>query len=137
MLEKTTSTKKKLSHNFINPKYPLYLLIILTFSIPAFAVDEEGRYTIYGQGTRSCGDYVDAVHEVERKGHGARMQWFGSYLTGYLSAVNYYAYGVSDVMDDKDVKGLERWLYNHCRDTPLDSYSDAIQKLVRTLRGLD
>ena len=54
------------------------------------------------------------------------VQW----MQGFISASGYYGYELNRT----DASALEAWMDNYCKENPLESFGDAVHKLVETLR---
>mgnify|MGYP000073642122 CR=1 FL=1 len=92
----------------------------LALLIPVTAV---AKYTIYGVGSASCGEWV-----TDRK----NGDWYskGQWMLGVISAVGYY-----DVYDLKetDSQAFAVWLDNYCQANPLNQINEGVYDLVREL----
>jgi hypothetical protein len=112
--------------------------VVAVAGVALSAGQASGReYVIWGQGSASCGEYVQAA-DAERKERPANAkpdtvydrnyQAFVGFADGYLSGVNAV---LSDGMVGKhsDHAGRMAWLENYCRAHPLSQYVEAVGSL--------
>jgi hypothetical protein len=99
-----------------------------------------GKYTEYGEGTVSCGTYVQAAERQRISGSSVRYLQFTGFTNGYLTALNWMAsaVGVQDgtyknIMQGTDLEGQMLWLENYCRQHPLSDFGVAVSELVIVL----
>lgn len=92
----------------------------------ARALDKNGEGMVYGTGTRSCEAYTAAR---KANADGPYSEW----LSGYLSAVNYYINGTYDIGGQMDATGELGWLDKWCQTSPAKQFSTAASELVQYL----
>jgi hypothetical protein len=81
---------------------------------------------IYGIGNKSCGAYVEA-----RRHNTTAALYFGNWLTGFLSAVNFEnASYYPNILEGTDIEGAMLWLENHCRSHPTEAFGIASMALT-------
>ena len=105
-------------------KYLLVAAFLVFVVDPAIAADSVGNYSIQGQGTQSCGTYVDERRKDE---WGAML--FGSWIAGYVTAFNLDVSGTYNIMGHTDMQGLLLWLENYCQQHPTELFGVAAQHL--------
>lgn len=95
----------------------------------AHSVDKKGEYTVLSFGTKSC---VKVLADFDEDGHRklANSTWVG----GYLTAVNKYAFQGKDVTAGTDSDQRMLWIVNFCKGSPLESLEGATAALVVELR---
>lgn len=99
-----------------------------TLSTDALAADSSGRFTIIGHGSSSCGTVVAAFER-----NSAEKYVHASWVNGYISAINEQVFNGKDLADGTDVEARSRWLYNYCKERPLEVLHTATQALVTEL----
>jgi hypothetical protein len=94
----------------------LALILILSWS-------SSYAYTIYGNGAKSCGYWVE---RREANDHWTMTQW----ALGYLSATGYY-YELE--LKEIDSSSITVWFDNYCGKNPLAAFNTAMKQLVSDL----
>ena len=106
----------------------LSIFIVLSVSF-AFAADKSGAYSVLGEGTMSCGTLVQSVHNAEN----TDKVIIGSWVNGYLTAINQFKYKRINVAQGTDREARELWIYNYCQKNPLDNLATATSSLYAEL----
>ena len=108
--------------------YFAFLVVVACWFLPNAGLAAQPKVvTVYGAGTVSCGEYVEAR---QSRNLGSVYQ-FQAWMNGYFSAVS----SLRPHTEPKDVKfgrndaALLLWLENYCREKPLVSFVQAVQKL--------
>jgi hypothetical protein len=106
------------------------LVVALITSILArncWAITSEGRFTILGEGTTSCGSWLQ-----QRKS----QLWLNeaAWVLGYLTAYNKLVWkGGSNIAAGTDADGIEAWIDTYCAAHPLDTINSAVEALTTEL----
>lgn len=99
-------------------------LVAASLCAPATqAVDGAGNYAIWGQGARSCFQFVKA----EGSDDATR---FRDYVMGYLTAYNMLSTDTYSVTADQPLTQIMARLAMHCEDNQLDSFDRALKIFV-------
>ena len=119
----------------------LIVLICVSSATPSSAIADS--YAVFGDGTSSCGEYIQAVEREQRNPQSPAYIndryyiGFSSFANGYLSSANLMSgfLGLKgDIGHNTDVGGRMVWLENWCRQHPLSMFADALSELVVFLR---
>jgi hypothetical protein len=86
-------------------------------------------YITIGLGTASCEYWTNARKKEEALGTTPR----GSWVLGYITAVNLFGPWSSDITQSTDTKGIWAWIDNYCAEHPFDSIAVAAESLVSKL----
>ena len=107
------------------------VLACLCAVLPALAgaADVNGQFATKGVGVLSCRQFVD-----DRSKDGEFRQRFRSWLDGYLTAVNRYEPGTYDAAPWASGEVFATIVERHCRESPNESYAQAAQKLILSLK---
>ncbi len=102
----------------------LKLNAILFLTLAFISSEALATPSVYGAGTNSCGEWVEA-----RKGG----DWYsmGQWMLGFVSAATYEG---RNLRDTKSVS-LALWMDNYCQSHPLDIIAEATVKLVVELEN--
>lgn len=104
------------------------LLICLSTSSLAFAVDAGGKFTVLSLGTNSCGDVVEANKKARtEKLHNS------IWVAGYLTAINERVSSKSNIAAGTNPAAWDLWIFNYCSSSPLQNLHDATAALVKEL----
>jgi hypothetical protein len=93
--------------------------------------DERDVYSVIGLGSAPCEYWTKAGKEGEDLGATLR----GSWVIGFITAVNLFGPWSSNVTKSVDAKGLWAWIDNYCGQHPFDSIADAAEVLVSEFGG--
>lgn len=110
----------------------LQLLILICWPAATYALDADGRYMLHGAGAVSCGTFVQAENGTLFDAAGTRQDML-SWAQGYMSAYNHLTDDVYDIFDHTDTRGIELWLYNYCQSYPLQTFPEALERLLKRL----
>lgn len=114
----------------------IILMVIVSFSIQVCrASDADGQYMVAGEGNDSCGLFIQATERGRNQSDWREWNKFNSWFSGYITAMNYTTNGLSDVLAGTDRLGAQFWLYNWCKEHPLNRYSNATEALMYELRN--
>jgi hypothetical protein len=100
-------------------------------------------YATFGDGTQSCGAFVQAFEREQRNPryptsiNDRYYIAFISFANGFLSGANMMGQslgGRGDIGHGSDIEGRKVWLENGCRQHPLSMFTDAVAELVLFLR---
>ena len=110
-------------------------------------------YATYGQGTVSCGKWLEGRSQVAGKttfdlsalsavegtailNHVMRMSWLHGYISGFnrWGPLPQQPDKVRDIAVGTDYAGYAAWIDNWCRDNPLENLADAAGQLIWHLR---
>ncbi len=104
----------------------IILIIALTLPVVGFSADSQGKFITLGHGANSCGKVVQAYQKDD-------FLFYGSWVNGYLTAINQFLYSGQDIMKGVDIAGRDLWIYNYCSKNPLNTLRDATTALYREL----
>ena len=101
-------------------------------------------YSTFGDGTESCGAYVQAAER--EKMNPMRPEYvrdryyigFTSFANGFISGANMMGMTVGqsgNIGHGSDVDGRMLWLENWCRQHPVSMFTDAVAQLVVFLKN--
>ena len=108
----------------------LFALIVgLSISAAAGAADEEGRYTTFGAGNKTCESW-----RVEREKGEPRAWQLQQWLLGYVSAYNNWVHKGRNVADGTNAKGMFAWIDKYCADRPRDLLATVVEELILNLK---
>lgn len=82
------------------------------------------KYTIYGAGARSCGEWVT---------NRSSDRWIdmGEWMLGFITAAEYY----NDYdLKHSDSEAFAVWMDNYCKQNPLKDLNSGAEQLVQELR---
>ena len=96
---------------------------------PQALPNQGGVYMTIGFGGQSCEDWTNARKGEETVAATSR----GSWVLGYITAVNLFGPWSSDVTKSTDTKGIWTWIDNYCAEHPFDSIAVATESLVSEL----
>ena len=105
----------------------MLLPVVLVLGATTGAALARQKYTTYGHGTRSCGDWLS-----DRKKQDWEALVKEAWVTGFVSGVGYAS---STALKQTDTEGLLSFIDRHCTDHPLDLLVEATTKLTTELRG--
>jgi hypothetical protein len=93
----------------------------------------QGKYTVYGHGTQSCGAWSAAGTAVrDRDPLGASKRYEQeAWILGFISGAGY---ANASVLRKTDSSGTVAWMDTYCAAHPLDSIGTAAEKLFNELR---
>ena len=114
----------KLNRKQLTRQVMMCMLVFASFSTVK-AADMAGRYLISGAGKDSCRSYVDA-DEVGKS-------YYRAWLSGYISAHNYYSEGTYSIVNKTTIDELEIWLRGYCFSNMTHTYEQAAKGLMRKL----
>ena len=80
---------------------------------------------VLGPGNSSCGAWTQDHANPSGLSYGEDF-----WVQGFLSAVNEYGTGVSNITNGTDAFGVSAWISNYCAANPLKSISEAADMLV-------
>jgi hypothetical protein len=83
---------------------------------------DTGQYTIYGQGTQSCGAWAKA-HDFERT---TDEIW----VTGFVSGAGW----MGSKMRETDFAGIVAAMDKHCAEFPTDTIAEGAAAVAKQLR---
>ncbi len=102
-----------------------WLFLSLANSSSLHAADMAGRYLISGAGKDSCRSFVDA--------DAVGKSYYRAWLSGYITAHNYYSEGTYSIVNNTTVEELETWLRGYCFSNMTHTYEQAAKGLMRKL----
>jgi len=88
--------------------------------------DARDSYTVVGFGAASCEYWTNEIQGTEDLEDTAR----GSWVLGYITAVNLFAPWSSDVTQGRDTKHIWAWIDVYCAEHPFDTIAVAVEALV-------
>lgn len=99
----------------------LAVALILGVSSPAFAADDDGKFS--ARGTISCAKWLDGKTDNTRKA--ANIWW----LQGLMTGMNIYVEGKADWLDYGEIEGVLLLFNQYCEKNPLHNSAQAIFEL--------
>jgi len=90
----------------------------------AAAADGSGNYAIWGEGGRSCNQYLRSVGEADERTR------FTSFLMGYLTAYNALAPDTYSALGTYSLQDALGWLDGYCDLHKIDSFERAVTQLL-------
>lgn len=88
------------------------------------ALDEGGKFLIWGVGTNSCEQWTNA--RIERPIPPVYMSW----IQGFVSSHNHYAEGPNDLGRNIQPALVTNWIDRYCSQHPQDLLAQAAEALV-------
>jgi hypothetical protein len=85
----------------------LAALLIASWPIGLFAADQDGRYTIYGRGNDSCGEFARNF-EMNAAGKPSGLFSDLGFVDGYLTAINELTDATYSITGRSDASGRDR-----------------------------
>jgi len=104
------------------------IVLVLSFAIttPVIAADKDSMYST--QGSKSCGEWVDA-----RKEEDWRFASLTGWIAGYITAYNKQTPGVFSILKTTDMKSISLWMDKYCQENPLNNLADGMEVLTHEL----
>ena len=99
----------------------LLILVVLVFLNPISGICEV-PITAWGQGTASCGLFVQARRTAQDS---AYKDWLGGFLTATSWLTN-----TENIAGKTDLASLMLWIENYCNKNPLKSFGVAAANLI-------
>lgn len=123
--------KLKTSHAALRPGSPAVrrlahaILVGVAVGVPglATATDGDGNYAIWGQGSRSCNQFLKTTEETEQKR-------FKDYTMGYLTAYNMLSDDTYSITGKVPLPQFLERLRLHCEGNQLDSFDRALKIVI-------
>lgn len=100
-------------------------ILISVSTSTVLASDMAGRYLVSGAGKDSCRSFVDADT--------VGKSYYRTWLSGYISAHNYYSEDTYSIVNKMTVDELEAWLRGYCFSNMTHTYEQAAKGLMRKL----
>ena len=107
---------------------PAAVALLVASTLPCFAADKNGKFTILSMGTKSCGEVV-----AQFKEDGQSKLVNSIWVAGYLTAINERVANRSNIAAGTDPEAWNLWINNYCTANPLESLSSATTALVLEL----
>jgi hypothetical protein len=101
--------------------------LLCAASLGSAQAAEPGKFTMYGSGSASCGDWLAARTEQSDVRHQVQLAW----VLGFLSAAG--GYDVRGDLRHTDSHAIAAWVDKYCRDNPLDIVAVGARHLVDEL----
>ena len=106
-------------------------------SMTVSAMDKNGRYFALGVGKRSCEDYVKfrekRLENFTPEQYEIADHVIEHWVSGYLTAHNFYVTDTYNVMGDATIDQLEGWLDNYCKSNQKKLFAEAVFAMVQSL----
>ena len=98
-------------------------------TVVAVASDPRGGYTIFGLGTKGCGELMESYNK-DTVFYGAAQSW----VNGYATATGRWNLTEKPLGDAAALDGMMLIIRQYCRDNPLDNLANAAESMaVRVL----
>ena len=91
------------------------------------------KYMLYDFGRVSCGFWLE-VRATRDKPLDNRFTQGREWISGWISAFNYYMEPSGDVTSGTDREGLYAWLDRYCQDNPTTPLAGAVVRLIEHLK---
>lgn len=88
---------------------------------------------VYDFGQRSCGFWLE-VRATREDPSDIRFIQAQDWISGFISAYNWYIHPGGNVAWRTDREGLYAWLDKHCQENPTVLFVKAVNKLIEHLR---
>lgn len=98
---------------------------VLTWASGAAAHDSTLASMVMAPGNSTCGTFLKDV-----EGSKVSKVMYVSYIEGYISAINMRVPGRADFFEHTDQEARYRFVYEHCRNNPLDMFINGIERLT-------
>ena len=103
--------------------------VLLSLGIqPVSAADAQNKYKLRGLGALTCSKYLDE-RRTDIKGTSRYADW----LTGYLTAYNFYQPQTFDIAPNHDANGLLTFLDLYCSKNQKQLIGQAAQAFVKAV----
>lgn len=102
----------------------LWMVAAACLSQAAAAADGAGNYAIWGEGGRSCNQYLVSAGKADE-----RMR-FSTFLMGYLTAYNALAPDTYSALGTYSLQDALGWLDGYCDEHKIDSFERAVTQLL-------
>jgi hypothetical protein len=116
----------------------LATMLVMQISGPAWGMDEQGEYFIFGPGNYSCSEFIGRYRraDVRRAANNQlnfNVEFGGSigWIQGYLTAVNAMTPGKIDYFVSMDSVDVIEWIASWCRENPRANLYRAVEALVK------
>ena len=118
----------------------IYLLALLALVPCLEGAEGKDQWMVRGEGQLSCGAWTKA--QAHRPAIGADNKYLATdiglssqiaWVSGFLSAFDYYGNGSGNVSSSTDGNGILAWIDNYCAAHPLDNIEKATVALVSEL----
>jgi hypothetical protein len=106
--------------------YSLIAAVILCVFAQGVQAAENGRYTVMGAGSGSCGRWIEARREGPL-GADRYVEWVEGYLTSFNA---WDDPNDSDILDGTDIEGVEASIDNYCKKHPLSPIAEASANVI-------
>lgn len=101
------------------------LLVALMLPSPAGAASEDGQFRVKGIGIETCKEYAQDFADRSQ-----RMALYGSWLAGYVSAINRHRRQTFDAMPWQSVEVLLVFIRNHCAANPELHFAEVANAMI-------
>jgi hypothetical protein len=127
--QKTSSSRDSLEIDMIRKAIIFLMAIVFSFGTTVSYSNPYmgGEYQTLGIAVNSCGTYVSDFNNAQRK------VLYGTWITGYITGINYSNSDISDISGGLDTEALLKWIYNYCEQYPLKKVSNGAHYLVQEL----
>lgn len=107
----------------------LYAALVAMAGAPALAVDESGNYAVKGLGGAQCQSLVTAAEQQNAEA----LTQMGSWMIGYLSAINQYEQNTFDIIPWQSPQVLLSNMLNVCKANPETTIIQAFLEFAQLL----
>ena len=118
------------------------MVLVLALNACATTVTQDAQhshsYRAQGWGATSCQQLNDDLSDtaLSRKQSAANMHLYQSWLSGFISGVNYAHDDVYDVSGNSAVEDVLAWLKDYCADQPEQNVPVALHELIQECQRL-
>ena len=94
-------------------------------TVVAVASDARGEYSVFGLGTKGCGELMESYNKDTWLYIHAR-----TWANGYATAFGLWFNTQKSLSDVADLEGMMLIIRQHCRNNPLNNLADAAEAMV-------
>ena len=114
-----------------------FLLLLPAWVSNTLAVDNQGRFYALGVGMRKCTDFVKfrerRIENFTPGDYEIAGQVVKHWVSGYLTAHNYYVADTYNVKGTATVEQMMEWLYEFCRSDQDEYFAESVVALAESL----
>jgi hypothetical protein len=105
----------------------LMVCLSLFFSLPVQAKDIDGQFAVFGAGSQSCENYLQA------RANGRGLTSYVNWMEAYLSAFNLIVPSTYNIAGNRSLEAMLKWTDGYCKDNPQDLFVNAVAALTVAL----
>lgn len=109
------------------------LVLCLSFASMSFGMDTSGKFSGVGLANYSCGKFTSAVDKANNDQDLENWKEYTNYTAGVITGLNLGLNNTANILGSTDMDGAMAVINEHCRENPLDKYSQALIVLLLEL----